>query len=71
MSAKQEKLEEKVAFLEAALQDLSDEHFQQQREIQQLNRQVEWLIEKVRKQSDSADGYTDSGLANNEKPPHY
>ena len=64
-------LEEKIAFLEQALNELSDEHFSQQRDIEKLNRRVERLIERLEHRAQSADGYSDSTLTGEEKPPHY
>ncbi len=67
MSASVERLEEKVAFLEQALQQLSDEHFAQQKELLDLKELVHALKEKLVNQSDSHDFSTQI----DEKPPHY
>ncbi len=63
-----EQLEEKLAYLEMANSEMSDEIFRQQREIDTLTRAHQNLRERVETLNegiDEADG------ALNEKPPHY
>lgn len=67
MSTSIAKLEEKIAFLEDALQQLSDEHFNQQKELGALKDKFDLLSERLNNQTDSSDF---SGSID-EKPPHY
>ena len=63
-----EELEVKVAFLEDALSTLSDEHYSQQKELDELKKQMTLLVEKFRNIQNN-----DSSEAQvlDEKPPHY
>ena len=62
-------LQVKVAFLEDTLSKLSDEHFQQQKDIEWLKRQNEVLSAKLETALDnSANG---SDAVADERPPHY
>ena len=66
--ANSEELEVKVAFLEDALSTLSDEHYSQQKELDELKKQMTLLVEKFRNIQNN-----DSSEAQvlDEKPPHY
>jgi uncharacterized coiled-coil protein SlyX len=66
-----EKLETKVAFLEEALQQLSDEHFKQQRELMNLKDQYLDLKNRYKNQSYSDEPSSGVDAAIDEKPPHY
>ena len=63
-----EELEVKVAFLEDALATLSDEHYSQQKELEELKQQMALLVEKFRNSQNN-----DSSEAQlvDERPPHY
>ncbi|MEM7360558.1 MAG: SlyX family protein [Pseudomonadota bacterium] len=63
-----EDLQVKVAFLEDALNKLSDEHYQQQRELDEVKMKLAGLIEKLRSQTQESDPGSD---IHDEKPPHY
>ena len=63
-----EALEVKVAFLEDALQQLSDEVLLIQREQQALKLLNQQLKSKVNTLESSQEG---DGLAQSERPPHY
>ena len=62
-----QEIEVKVAFLEDALTKLSDEHYQQQKQLEKLKSGYARLAEKV------MGGGDDSAepLLDDEKPPHY
>jgi SlyX protein len=62
-----ERLETKIAFLEGALNELSDVVFKQQREIAALNEGIALLSNRVDTFKGSEPGYT----AEQERPPHY
>jgi uncharacterized coiled-coil protein SlyX len=64
-------LEEKIAFLEQALHELSEEHFAQQKDIDGLLRRVARLTERLSHQSDNSGQGIDTSLTEVEKPPHY
>ena len=63
-----EALEVKVAFLEDALSQLSDEHYQQQREIEKLKNQYLILVDRLTHRDSGGD--SDAPIED-EKPPHY
>ncbi|GEM_PF-122725 len=63
-----EQLEEKLAYLEMANSEMSDEIFRQQREIDTLTRAHQNLRERVETLNEGID---DADGALNEKPPHY
>lgn len=63
-----EQLEVKVAFLEEALATLSDEHYAQQKELDELKRQMALLVEKFRNLQNSDNS---EAQVLDEKPPHY
>lgn len=63
-----QELQVKVAFLEDALAKLSDEYFEQQKEMQQLSLTVDALIDKL---STSQDSEAQDSEASDERPPHY
>ena len=63
-----EELQVKIAFLEQAFSQLSDEYFAQQKEMQQLSRKLEALVDKLAK-TDSVNENTDTVV--DERPPHY
>lgn len=60
-------LEEKVAFLENALQQLSDEYFVQQKELIELREKLNALVALMENQSFSNDSFNEP----QDKPPHY
>jgi len=62
-----QELEVKVAFLEEALNKLSDEHYQQQKELDKLKIRYLSLAEKVNSAGDGGQEYTQQ----DEVPPHY
>jgi len=62
-------LEMKIAFLEDAIEKLSDEFYQQQQEIDVLKRQQGVLVERLKDMSGS-EGDSNS-FSTDEKPPHY
>lgn len=68
MSNSINELEIKVAFLEDTLAKLSDEFYQQQRELDSLKAQYDGLINKVRTLGDNESASTD---VLDERPPHY
>ena len=63
-----ESLEVKVAFLEESLQQLSDEYYQQQKELETLKKQFKVLFERL-----DTGGHNDNGDVSSEPetPPHY
>lgn len=63
-----EDLQVKIAFLEDSLNKLSDEHYQQQRELDEVKAKLVGLIEKVRAGSNES---TEQADIVDEKPPHY
>ena len=64
-------LEEKIAFLEQALSELSEEHFAQQKELIQLNLQFQKLLDKYNNQLFNDQNLSELTGLNNDKPPHY
>lgn len=58
----------KVAFLEDTVTKLSDEFYQQQREIEKLKSQYAAMVEKLRTQENN-DNNAEEVL--DERPPHY
>jgi len=68
MSKVIEQLEVKVAFLEDALNKLSDEHYRQQKELDGLKNQYAMLRERI-----GNGGHEDNSeySAEDERPPHY
>jgi len=66
--ANSEELEVKVAFLEDALSTLSDEHYSQQKELDELKKQMTLLVEKFRNIQNND---TSEAQVLDEKPPHY
>lgn len=58
----------KVAFLEDTVTKLSDEFYQQQRELEKLKSQYAAMVEKLRTQENN-----DNNAAEvlDERPPHY
>ena len=68
MSKVIEQLEIKVAFLEEALNQLSDEHYRQQKELDGLKNQYAMLRERMESKGHGDDlDYS----AEDERPPHY
>jgi SlyX protein len=62
-----EELEAKVAFIEAANNDLSAVVYRQQQEIDQLRMRVEALMRQLNDWRDTQNAWT----SEDEKPPHY
>jgi len=65
-----QELEVKVAFLEDALGELSDEYYRQQKELEALKGQVISLIAKYQNSDSNANG-SEPSFIEDEKPPHY
>ncbi|MGB2102786.1 MAG: SlyX family protein [Porticoccaceae bacterium] len=68
-----DRLEEKLAFLEASNAELSDEIFRQQQEIAALTKAHHQAMERLQSLED-AEAHTTSGQGGSiamEKPPHY
>lgn len=63
-----EELEFKVAFLEDALSKLSDEHYQQQRELDTLKAQYVSISQKLKTGFDNDDNHMP---IEDDRPPHY
>lgn len=63
-----EDLQVKIAFLEQAFSQLSDEYFAQQKEMQHLSLKLEALVDKLAK-TDSANESSETVV--DERPPHY
>ena len=61
-------LQVKVAFLENTLSKISDEYYQQQRDLENLKRHYKVLMEKLNMVSSSGTQVSDFS---DEKPPHY
>lgn len=61
-------LQVKVAFLEDSLSKISDEYYQQQRELEKLKMQFKLLLEKFNMVSSNSNQDSD---VMDEKPPHY
>jgi uncharacterized coiled-coil protein SlyX len=62
-----ERLESKIAFLERANNDLSEELYRQHREIQALRARLEALAERF----DSVTATEEGRTPEDERPPHY
>ncbi|NND00185.1 MAG: SlyX family protein [Gammaproteobacteria bacterium] len=63
-----EDLEVKVAFLEEALSQLSDEHYKQQRELDALKQQYVTLIDRLAHRDSETAG---DPPVDDDPPPHY
>ena len=63
-----EDLQVKIAFLEEAIQTLSDEYYQQQRELDEIKLTLQGLVDKMRAQGSES---TENADYADEKPPHY
>ncbi|MFT5135107.1 MAG: putative coiled-coil protein SlyX [Arenicella sp.] len=63
-----EELEFKVAFLEDSLSKLSDEHYQQKRELDALKNQLALISDKLKGGFDKDDSHQP---IEDERPPHY
>ena len=63
-----QELQVKVAFLEDSLSKVSDEYYQQQRDLQRLKKQYDALLEKLNLMSSSA---SQESEISDDKPPHY
>ena len=63
-----EELEFKVAFLEDSLSKLSDEHYQQKRELDTLKNQYALISEKLKGGFDKDDSHQS---IEDDQPPHY
>ena len=63
-----EALEVKVAFLEQALSDLSDEYYAQQKELSALKSKLDVLIDKFQREAGQE---TSQETIVDERPPHY
>jgi SlyX protein len=62
-----ERLESKIAFLERANNELSEEIYRQQREIQALRERLDALAERFASVTDTEERRTPE----DERPPHY
>ena len=60
-------IETKIAFLENVINDLSDTVYNQQKQIDTLNKTLKYVINQIRNSSLISPG----GTLKNEKPPHY
>lgn len=60
-------LETQIAFMQDALDTLSDEFYEQQKTINSLLLKINQLQDKVRGMDDSAE----QGAFTDERPPHY
>lgn len=67
MDPRLEQLEMKVAFLEQANSELSDELFPQRREIEELRERISTLTGRLEAAQSQPTAYTPE----QEKPPHY
>lgn len=67
MDERLEQLELKVAYLEQANAELSDELFRQRRELEVLRQQISALVSKF----DAAQAASTTYAPEDEKPPHY
>lgn len=68
MSNDVQELQIKIAFLEQALQEMSDEFYSQQKELELLKERFDLMLQKV-SALDSQEGVNQ--LTVDEKPPHY
>lgn len=64
-------LQEKVAFLEQSMQELSDEYFTQQKELIELKEMYLVLKEKIDNQEYAEQSSSNESLVVDERPPHY
>jgi len=71
MNDKVARLEEKIAFLEQALQELSEEHFAQKKELDRVSVQLESIKNKINNQMLEGNYASETYSIENEKPPHY
>jgi uncharacterized coiled-coil protein SlyX len=62
-----ERLETKLAFVERATTELSDEVYRQRQEISELRARLATLVDRL----ESAAGPTGDGGNTHERPPHY
>lgn len=67
MDPRLEQLEMKLAFLEQANTELSDELFRQRREIEELRERISTLTGRLEAAQSQPTAYTPE----QEKPPHY
>lgn len=67
MNERLDKIEERLAFQEMSTQELSDEIYRQQQQVDKLTGLIERLNDKLQTLAD--DGGTGSAI--DEKPPHY
>lgn len=67
MDPRLEQLEMKVAYLEQANTELSDELFRQRREIEELRERISTLTGRLEAAQSQPTAYTPE----QEKPPHY
>ncbi|PRY22993.1 SlyX protein [Aliiruegeria haliotis] len=63
-----QKIEEELAFLRAATEDLSDIVARQGKEIEVLNRRVQMLLKRAAEQESEGGG---GAVFSDERPPHY
>lgn len=63
-----DELQVKIAFLEEALSELSDEYYQQQKQLDKMAAMIERLSNKL---DERATESLEAGSADDEKPPHY
>ena len=68
MNSSLEALEVKVAFLEDAISQLSDEFYAQQKEMLTLKAQQQRLLNRLQ---DAQSGDDSAPEASDERPPHY
>ena len=67
MTERLDKIEERLAFQELSTQELSDEIYRQQQQIDKLTGLIERLNDKLQTLADEGPGGSDI----DEKPPHY
>jgi len=63
-------LETRIAYQDDTLQELSDIIYQQQKQIDQLNKMMELMLGKLQDISQNQSGSQSTNIAD-EKPPHY
>ena len=67
-----EQLEEKLAYIEMANAELGEEIFRQQKEIDALTKAHRTMLERIEiLQDTAAEGGTEGGAGQGERPPHY
>ena len=67
-----EQLEEKLAYIEMANAELGEEIFRQQKEIDALTKAHRSMLERIEVLQDTAaEGVTEGGIGQGERPPHY